>query len=116
LCNFQKTRAEAVSVRDGTRATLVRQEEQAVRQAKERERKLQEQRLVVEERKLELENLEHQLFPASGTIPQLHRDSVTSLENLGLPNEENNQQSPGQYFTSALEDSFKKLMVATGQY
>jgi hypothetical protein len=104
-------------VRDTTRVMLVRQEENAIRLAKERERKLQEQRMIVEERKGELDSLEHQLFPASGGIPQLHRDSVTSLDNLGLANnEENQQQNQNQYFTSAIEDAFKKLMVATGNF
>ncbi|XP_059483781.1 outer dynein arm-docking complex subunit 3 [Neocloeon triangulifer] len=113
LEKLQNIRIEALHVRDATRAMLVRQEELAIRQSKERERKLQEQRMVVEERRLELENLEHQLFPSSGVMPQLHRDSVTSLDNLGLgaPNEDNHSQ----YSTSALEDTYKKLMVATGE-
>ncbi|CAB3368711.1 Hypothetical predicted protein [Cloeon dipterum] len=109
---LQAIRSEAFQVRDATRAMLVRQDELAIRQAKERERKLQEQRIIVEERRVELENLEHQLFPSSGMLPQLHRDSVTSLENVGLAA---NDENLSQYSTSALEDSYKKLMVATGE-
>lgn len=67
---------------------------------------------MVEERRLELEVLERQLFPASGVVQQLHRDSVSSLDNLvfgGAPEE------GAQSASSTLEDAFKKLMVATGE-
>jgi hypothetical protein len=67
----------------------------------------------VEERRLQLEVLERRLFPASGVVPPLHRDSLTSLDNLtAIPPPEESPAATSA--ASQLEDAFKKLMVATG--
>ncbi|XP_071448039.1 outer dynein arm-docking complex subunit 3 [Hetaerina americana] len=134
----QDVNMEAVNLRDATRGSLLKQEEEALMVGKEREQRLQECRRKVEERMKALQTLESKMFPASshrdgtdgsptspkshsprhGKTPSAHRmfKQTTGVgdktANYGSSSEEEDENVQK---VAALEAAFAKLKEATGE-
>ncbi|XP_046398924.1 outer dynein arm-docking complex subunit 3 [Ischnura elegans] len=136
----QEVNKEAVSLRDATKGSLLRQEEEALMVGKEREQKLQECRRKVEERSKALMSLESKMFPAAshrdgtngsptspkshsprrGKSPSAHRmfkqaTGGDKTAGYGGYQSSSEEEDENEKKVATLEAAFAKLKEATGE-